>query len=118
MRKPALPKSDILLAAMKTVDGRMAHYGNPTESWTRIGRMWGALLGIPDIPAGTCCLMMAAMKNVRETYEHNEDNNMDACGYTYMAERIALDKERGSVRSFVRRVWDGITLLASDTPYK
>ena len=99
---------------MKTVDKRMVHYGNPTESWDRIGRMWGALLGIPDIPAETCCHMMVAMKSVRETYEHNEDNNMDAAGYTYMAERIYLDKERRSVGRMAKRVWAYFT--GSDTP--
>lgn len=90
--KPELPPSGILSKAEKIVNARMEKYGIPTESWTRIGRCWGAMLGVPDIPAEICLLMMAQMKNIRETYEHNDDNNIDAAGYVDCAQRVIVAK--------------------------
>jgi len=83
----------MLAKAKAIVDERMAKYGVPTESWSRIGRMWGAYLGIKAIPAWKCLHMMSQMKEVRETYERNPDNNLDAVGYIDCAERVILAEE-------------------------
>jgi len=87
---PELPESGMLEKAQKAVDANMVKYGVPTESWARIGRMWGAYLGIDAIPAWKCLHMMSQMKEVRETYQRNPDNNLDAVGYIDCAERVIL----------------------------
>lgn len=93
-KKPKIESTGMLEKAKQTVDENMAKYGVPTESWKRIGRMWGAYLGIDDIPAWKCLHMMSQMKEVRETYERNPDNNLDAVGYIDCAERVIVDEEK------------------------
>jgi len=111
VQKPELPESGMLMKAKKTVDDNQAKYGNPTESWERVGRMWGAYLGIGDVPAWKCCFMMAQMKMIRETYQRNPDNNLDAAGYIDCAERVIVEelKVKNIIRSHAKRVWDYVT---------
>jgi hypothetical protein len=90
---PEIASSGILSEAEKIVDDRMEKYGVPTESWTRIGRMWGAYLDIPDIPAEVCLQMMTMMKKIRERYEHNPDNWVDDVGYVDCAHRVMKTKQ-------------------------
>ena len=90
--KPELPSSGMLSRAEKIVDERMKKYGVPTESWTRIGRMWGAYLDIDDIPAEVCLQMMTMVKKIRERYEHHPDNWEDDAGYVDCAHRVMTDK--------------------------
>ncbi len=92
MSKPELPASGMLSRAEKIVDERMVKYGKPTESWTRIGRMWGAYLNIEDIPAEQALQMMTMVKKIREQYEHNPDNWEDDAGYVDCAHRTLMDK--------------------------
>lgn len=89
---PELPASGMLSRAERIVDERMSKYGKPTESWTRIGRMWGAYLNIDDIPAEVCLQMMTMVKKIRERYEHNPDNWEDDAGYVDCANRALMDK--------------------------
>ena len=91
--EPEIPESGMLENAKKIVDKNMGKYGVPTESWKRIGRMWGAYLGIEDIPAWKCLHMMSQMKEVRETYTRNPDNNLDAVGYIDCAERVRIKNQ-------------------------
>ena len=92
--KPQLPASGILSEAERIVDERMDKYGVPTESWTRIGRMWGAYLDIDDIPAEVCLQMMTLVKKIRERYEHNPDNWIDDAGYVDCAHRVLESKKK------------------------
>lgn len=87
-----LPPSGILEKAAKIVGENQAKYGVPTESWTRIGRMWGAYLDIDDIPAEVCLQMMTMVKKIRERYEHNPDNWVDDVGYVDCANRVMKAK--------------------------
>jgi hypothetical protein len=95
LQKPEIETTGLLDKAKKIVDDRMAKYGVPTESWTRIGRMWGARLNIPDIPAEVALKMMCDVKSIRESYEHNPDNWVDDVGYTDCAHRVVEAKKRG-----------------------
>lgn len=80
----------ILQEAQRLVHGnRGADYGHPIDDYTRTGRMWGAILGIPDIDPRICCLMMAAMKISRETNKHKRDNLTDLSGYAECASMVA-----------------------------
>lgn len=94
--EPEIKPTGILGKAEKIVDERMKKYGVPIESWTRIGRMWGAYLNIDDIPAEVCLQMMTMVKKIRERYEHNPDNWVDDVGYVDCAHRVLEDKKKDS----------------------
>lgn len=80
----------ILEEAQRLVHGnRGADYGHPIVDYTRTGRMWGAILGIPDIDPRLCCLMMAAVKISREVNQHKRDNLTDLAGYAECASMVA-----------------------------
>lgn len=89
---PVAPKEreTILQEAQRLVHGnRGADYGHPADDYTRTGRMWGAILGLPDIDPRLCALMMAAMKVSREVNKHKRDNLTDLAGYAECAAMIA-----------------------------
>ncbi len=94
-QKPKIKTTGLLDKAKKIVDDRMEKYGVPTESWTRIGRMWGGYLNIDDIPAEQCLQMMTMVKKIREQYEHNPDNWIDDVGYVDCAHRVLEAKQEG-----------------------
>jgi len=84
---------NVLEEAAFLVDGnRQADYGHPSVIYARVGRVWGALLGIEDIPAATVCLMLAGMKVARQSIKPKHDNGVDAAGYircVEMCEEVA-----------------------------
>lgn len=87
---PPPPPESILQEAHRLVHGdRQAAYSHPIDDYTRTGRMWGAILGIPDIDPRICCLMMAAVKVSRETHKHKRDNLTDLAGYAACAKMVA-----------------------------
>lgn len=72
----------VLKTADELVNGdRAKTYGHPSLIYTRVGRVWGAILGIPDIPPATVCLMLAGMKIGRHAERRNPDNLIDCAGY-------------------------------------
>ena len=78
--------------AYRLVHGaRQESYGHPFDDFTRTGRMWGAILGIPDIPPAQVGLCMAAVKISREVNAEKRDNRVDLAGY---AETIDLVRQR------------------------
>ena len=79
----------ILEEAARLVDGdREDAYGHPSVDLARTGRMWGAILGIPDVPAETVALMMVCLKLSREVNLHGRDNLVDAAGYLRCVEKV------------------------------
>jgi hypothetical protein len=79
-----------LQEAQRLVHGdRGAAYGHPIDDYTRTGRMWGAILGLPDIDPRICCLMMAAVKVSREVNAPKRDNRVDLAGYAECAQMVA-----------------------------
>ncbi|MGA2264149.1 MAG: DUF6378 domain-containing protein [Acidobacteriota bacterium] len=79
----------ILEEARKVVSGaRMRQYGLPEDCLVKIGRVWGALLGIPDIPPRAVCHMMTGLKMVRDVFEPKRDNSVDAVGYELCATKF------------------------------
>lgn len=69
---------------------REAQYGDAGGNFEKIGRVWGALLDIDDIPPYQVALMMDALKTVRlfRNPEH-EDSWLDKQGYTQHGRDIA-----------------------------
>jgi hypothetical protein len=75
-------KFDILEEASRLVNGpRQQSYGHPKDNFTDIGRIWGALLQIDDIPPAKVALMMAGLKLAREIYKPSLDSKVDCIGY-------------------------------------
>lgn len=68
--------------AWKLVHGERGRaYGHPLDNFTRLGRMWGALLDLPDIPPATVALMHVLGKLAREANAEKRDNVTDSHGY-------------------------------------
>jgi hypothetical protein len=71
--------------------GRM--YGDAVDNFTAIGRGWGAILGVDDIPPYQVALMMDWLKTVRCSINPtHEDSWQDKLGYSELGKRIALDE--------------------------
>lgn len=90
------PEESVCLTAYNLVRGpRRGDYGHPLDDYTRVGRMWGAIIDgwlrgleilgkidrFPDLPPQLACLMMQAVKVSREVNAPRRDNRVDGCGY-------------------------------------
>jgi len=68
---------------------RQETYGSPEEAFTRIGRMWGAILNTDDIPAHEVDLMMIALKTIRiANNPQHEDSWLDLSAISNTGERL------------------------------
>lgn len=89
--KDAAPEEweSVCQEAERIINGdRQADYGHPLYDFTRTGRMWGAILSTPDIPADYVALCMAALKISRQCNKPKRDNIVDAVGYLGTIEKI------------------------------
>ena len=87
-----LPRESVCAEADRLVSGdRQADYGHPFEDFTRTGRIWGALLGLPDIDPAVVGLMMGGVKMSREVHRPKRDNLVDLAGY---AKTVDLVRQR------------------------
>ena len=69
---------------------RQEVHGDAQTNFIMIGRIWGALLQIDDIPAHVVALMYDAGKSVRcIANPQHEDNWLDKAGYTHHGMEIA-----------------------------
>jgi len=67
----------------KILKKRQKDYGDAEIAFTRIGRMWGAILDQDDLQAYEVALMMDALKTIRLTNNPwHEDSWDDKLGYT------------------------------------
>lgn len=72
------------------LEQRQAVHGDAITNFKAIGRMWGAILKIDDIPPHVVALMYDAGKTIRCVANPNhEDNWLDKCGYTQHGMEIA-----------------------------
>ena len=82
------PKTTLADQAKAIVAGaRQRDYGTPERNQEKIGKVWGALLGIGDIPPRMVGLLMVALKLVRDAFRPGDDNITDAHGYLLMVEQ-------------------------------
>ena len=85
----------VLEEAQRIIHGdRPAAYGHPLDDFARTGRLWGAVLGIHDVPAETVALMLAMVKVSRQVNLPKRDNLVDLVGYTGCIERIERERAR------------------------
>jgi len=79
----------VLREADRLVHGdRGDDYGHPLDDFGRTGRMWGAILDIPDVSAEKVGLCLAALKLSREANRPKRDNRVDLAGYAETLEMI------------------------------
>lgn len=72
------------------LEERQEIHGDALTNFIAIGRMWGALLQIEDIPPHVVALMYDAGKSVRcVANPYHEDNWLDKTGYTQHGMEIA-----------------------------
>ena len=72
---------------------RQIMYGNAADHFEGVGRGWGAILGIEDIPTWQVALMMDFFKTMRcAANPTHQDSWNDKEGYTKLGKRIALDE--------------------------
>jgi len=82
------PKTTLADRAKAIVAGvRQRDYGTPERNLEKIGKVWGALLGIGDIPPRMVGLLMTSLKLVRDAFRSGDDNITDAHGYLLMIEQ-------------------------------
>lgn len=85
----------ILEEAQRLVYGdRNQDYGHPLDDFDRAGRIIGAILGIPDVPAEKVPLIMEAIKISRECNRPKRDNAVDGAGYWATLEMVHAERER------------------------
>ncbi len=74
---------------------RQEEYGDAKDSFIRIGRGWGAILGIPDIDGVNVALMMDFLKTIRLAKNHTStDSWLDKRGYSEHGEGIANEHQK------------------------
>lgn len=64
----------------------------PRPHFKRLAATWSGMVGVEITPA-QACMMLAAMKMVREWYMHDPDNIADAEGYLSMVEEVRIGPE-------------------------
>lgn len=86
---------DFLAEASCLIGGeRQEQYGDIWDSWERIGKIWGALLDLPEpIPPHLVGVMLGAMKLSRiSNNKDHEDSYIDAIAYIAGAGQIGTWK--------------------------
>jgi hypothetical protein len=84
-----------LQEALNLVHGaRQESYGHPYDNFTQTGRMWGAILNVPDISPEKVAMMMEAAKISRETHDQKYDNLVDIAGYVETHHLVIEERKR------------------------
>lgn len=79
--------------ARRIVSGsRQDAYGHPLDNLGRTGRLWAAILGVPEVTAEQVALCMVAVKLSRETNRPGEDNIVDGIGYLLALHEIHQER--------------------------
>lgn len=85
----------VLEEAQRLIYGdRNADYGHPLDDFGRTGRIWGAILGIPDVAPELVGLCMVAVKVSREVNHPKRDNRVDGPGYFGCVQMIHDERAR------------------------
>ena len=79
----------ILQEAERLVSGdRQLAYDHPKDNCTRIGEIWGTILGQGPIKPEVVGLMMIGLKVARQIHRPTKDNLVDIAGYARVIDII------------------------------
>lgn len=82
--------SNTQMTPEQIVEERGKDYGSPCQDFTRIAKLWSAILGTYIDPRFVP-LCMIAVKMSREVHKHKEDNISDIAGYAKTIEMFYED---------------------------
>jgi nucleoside 2-deoxyribosyltransferase len=72
----------VLQEADRLVSGdRQSAYGHPFDDFTRTGKLWAAILDLPEVTPEQVALCMAALKISRLCHRYKRDSAVDLAGY-------------------------------------
>ena len=84
----------ILKEAERLVGGdRQWAYDTPLNNCTRIGIIWGVILGTDPVPPETVGLMMCGLKIARQVHRNSRDNLVDLAGYAHVTHQCIEAKK-------------------------
>lgn len=88
-------RAHIVNTALSLINGdRQGTYGDAAEDFTRTGRMWAAILGLPEVKPEQVALCMTAVKLGRLCHSPAHlDSWIDAVGYLALGGDIALSHD-------------------------
>jgi hypothetical protein len=90
---------DIADYAVALVSGdRQNDYGHPIDDFTRAGKIWEAILGIP-VSAEQVALCMVGVKIAREVNRQKIDNTIDGIGYFLTLSMVQQERAEREKRS-------------------
>lgn len=79
----------VLEEAQRLVYGsREESYGHPFDDFTRAGKIWAAVLGLPEVTPEQVALCMVGLKISRECHRPGRDNRVDGPGYFATLDRV------------------------------
>lgn len=83
-------RSEVLTTADGLINGdRAAAYGDPGESSERLGKLWGALLGVEVTPAEVAmCLAALKLSRLAQSPDHF-DSWVDLAGYAALGAEVS-----------------------------
>ena len=82
-------KQSILDEAKAIVEGsRQSDYGDAANNFDRIAAIVNSVYPELNITSQQCCMVMIAVKLIREGFKHKRDNLVDLCGYAEILNEI------------------------------
>lgn len=87
------PQDSINQEAHKIINGaRQSAYGDPSESFARVARLWSEILGV-EVTSEQVLLCMIQLKVSRAINRHSRDNYVDIAGYAGLIEMLTEEKD-------------------------
>lgn len=85
--------SEILATAQTLIDNdRQKTYGDPALMWRKVAKVWSVIFGT-DVSPEQALLAMCALKCVRESVKHSDDNLVDMAAYAELIDRVRRFKD-------------------------
>jgi hypothetical protein len=91
------PATHILDMAKSVISlDRRADYGPAVKSCKDIADMWSLIMQ-KKVSSRQVALMMIALKVIRETHRHKDDNLIDICGYAALIADLVPEPEESDL---------------------